>query len=148
MSFFSVFNKTYIFSTHFRKMVTYIIFKENLSSGCPAVPCEQTGGQIYRHDQTNSRFAKFYESAWNEKEKCKNAVSIGLTDCVIHGTWRMWLTFGIARQITEQARQSANQPDLGSRWHWSQPGTRAGKKCFLNYGRKKKRNLERKWRLL
>jgi hypothetical protein len=24
----------------------------------------------------------------------------------------------------------------------------SGKKCFLNYGRKKNRNLERKWRLL
>ena len=56
--FLSDFNKTWIFSTYFRKSRN-IKFHQNPSSGSWVVPC----GQTDKYDEANSRFSQFYERA-------------------------------------------------------------------------------------
>ena len=64
--FLSDFNDIFIFSTEFRN-VSKIKFYQNPSNGSRLVPCRQTDGHKRRrtdgHDETNSRFSQFCESA-------------------------------------------------------------------------------------
>jgi len=43
--------------------IKQIEFQENSSCARRVVPCGRTGGRIDRHDESNSRFWKFWESA-------------------------------------------------------------------------------------
>jgi hypothetical protein len=49
------------FSRQIFKKHSNIKFHENPSSGSRVVPCEQTDGEMDRHDEGNSRFSQFCE---------------------------------------------------------------------------------------
>jgi len=51
------------FSRHIFEKYVNIKFHENLSSESRSVPCGRTDGQPDGHDDANSRFSQFCESA-------------------------------------------------------------------------------------
>jgi len=57
--FLSGFNETWTLSTYFRKMLIYIKFHGNPSSGRRVVPRGLTDRQTSRHDEANSRLLQF-----------------------------------------------------------------------------------------
>jgi len=53
----------FVFSGQIFEKYSYIKFHENPSSGIQVVPWGRKDGQTKRHDETSSRFSKFWERA-------------------------------------------------------------------------------------
>jgi hypothetical protein len=66
--FLSDFNEAQIFSTYFRKTLKNVLFHENLSSDSGAVPCGETGGQTYRHDEARASFRNFLNAPKKQRK--------------------------------------------------------------------------------